>query len=60
VSAQGPIASGPGKLQVQPLPPVAGDADILLVPDLVSGNILAKNLEYLGGAVAGQQGLEGR
>jgi phosphotransacetylase len=31
---------------------VAGDADILLVPDLVSGNILAKNLEYLGGAVA--------
>jgi phosphotransacetylase len=31
--------------------PVAGDADILLVPDLVSGNILAKNLEYLGGAV---------
>ena len=32
--------------------PVAGDADILLVPDLVSGNILAKNLEYLGGAVA--------
>lgn len=32
--------------------PVAGDADILLVPDLVSGNILAKNLEYLGNAVA--------
>jgi phosphate acetyltransferase len=32
--------------------PVAGDADILLVPDLVSGNILAKNLEYLGGALA--------
>lgn len=31
---------------------VAGDADILLVPDLVSGNILAKNLEYLAGAVA--------
>lgn len=30
--------------------PVAGDADILLVPDLVSGNILAKNLEYLAGA----------
>lgn len=27
--------------------PVGGDADILLVPDLVSGNILAKNLEYL-------------
>lgn len=31
---------------------VAGDADILLVPDLVSGNILAKDLEYLGRAVA--------
>jgi phosphotransacetylase len=30
---------------------VAGDVDILLVPDLVSGNILAKNLEYLAGAV---------
>ncbi|MBU0590419.1 MAG: bifunctional enoyl-CoA hydratase/phosphate acetyltransferase [Gammaproteobacteria bacterium] len=32
--------------------PVAGDADILLVPDLISGNILAKNLEYLAKAVA--------
>jgi len=32
--------------------PVAGDADILLVPDLISGNILAKNLEYLANAVA--------
>lgn len=31
---------------------VAGDADILLVPDLVSGNILAKNLAYLTGATA--------
>lgn len=31
---------------------VAGDADILLVPDLVSGNILAKNLEHLAGATA--------
>jgi len=29
---------------------VSGDADILLVPDLVSGNILAKNLEYLADA----------
>lgn len=28
---------------------VAGDADIILVPDLVSGNILVKNLEYLAG-----------
>lgn len=31
---------------------VAGDADIVLVPDLESGNILAKNLEFLGGATA--------
>lgn len=31
---------------------VAGQCDILLVPDLVSGNILAKNLEYLADAVA--------
>ena len=29
---------------------VAGDADIFLVPDFFSGNILAKNLEYLAGA----------
>ncbi len=29
---------------------VAGDADILAVPDLESGNMLAKQLEYLGGA----------
>lgn len=29
---------------------VAGEADILVVPDLVSGNILAKDLEYLAGA----------
>lgn len=29
---------------------VAGDVDILLVPDLVSGNILVKDLEYLAGA----------
>ena len=30
--------------------PVAGIADILVVPDLVSGNILVKNLEYFAGA----------
>jgi phosphate acetyltransferase len=30
--------------------PVAGQADILLVPDLESGNILAKQLTYLAGA----------
>ncbi len=32
--------------------PVAGRADILVVPDLESGNMLAKQLEYLGGARA--------
>ena len=32
--------------------PVAGVADILLVPDLESGNILAKQLQYLAGADA--------
>ncbi|MCO6439907.1 MAG: bifunctional enoyl-CoA hydratase/phosphate acetyltransferase [Nitrococcus mobilis] len=32
--------------------PVAGAADILLVPDLVSGNVLAKNLEYHAHATA--------
>jgi len=30
--------------------PVSGDADILLAPDLDSGNILSKNLEYLAAA----------
>ncbi len=32
--------------------PVAGDADVLIVPDLESGNMLAKQLEYLGGAAS--------
>jgi len=32
--------------------PVAGKADILLVPDLEAGNILAKQLQYLAGADA--------
>jgi phosphate acetyltransferase len=32
--------------------PVAGRADILVVPDLESGNMLAKQLEYLGDAQA--------
>lgn len=31
---------------------VAGRADILVVPDLESGNMLAKQLEYLGGAAS--------
>ena len=30
--------------------PVSGSVDIVLVPDLVSGNILAKDLAYLAGA----------
>lgn len=30
--------------------PIAGEADILIVPDLESGNMLVKQLEYLGGA----------
>jgi phosphate butyryltransferase len=34
--------------------PVAGDVDVVVVPDLDSGNILSKNLEYLASAkVAG-------
>ena len=32
--------------------PVAGDADILVVPDIEAGNILAKQLEYLADAHA--------
>lgn len=32
--------------------PVAGDADILVVPDLDAGNMVAKQLEYLGDAQA--------
>ncbi|WP_343115960.1 bifunctional enoyl-CoA hydratase/phosphate acetyltransferase [Ostreiculturibacter nitratireducens] len=32
--------------------PVAGVADVLIVPDLVSGNILVKDLDYLAGAEA--------
>ena len=30
--------------------PVAGEADILVVPDLEAGNMLAKQLSYLAGA----------
>jgi phosphate acetyltransferase len=31
---------------------VTGNADVLLVPSLVSGNVLAKQLEYLPGAAS--------
>ena len=40
--------------------PVAGRADILVAPDLESGNILAKQLEYFAGATAGGIVLGGR
>jgi phosphotransacetylase len=33
--------------------PVAGDADILVAPDINVGNVLAKELDYLAGAVSG-------
>lgn len=39
---------------------VAGDVDILLVPDLVSGNILVKDLEYLAQATLAGIVLGGR
>lgn len=32
--------------------PVAGDADILVTPDLEAGNMLAKQMDYLAGATA--------
>ena len=32
--------------------PVAGDADVLVTPDLEAGNMLAKQLEYMAGAAA--------
>jgi phosphotransacetylase len=34
--------------------PVAGRADILVVPDLEAGNMLAKQLTFLSGAQAGE------
>jgi len=33
--------------------PVAGDADILVVPDIVSGNLLAKSITVVGGGKTG-------
>jgi phosphotransacetylase/acyl dehydratase len=43
VSAQAALIKGVAS-------PVAGHADILLVPDIEAGNMLARQLEYLGGA----------
>jgi len=46
-------AVSPHALQVKHInSPVLGRADILLAPDLESGNMMAKQLEYLGGATA--------
>ena len=38
--------------------PVAGQADILMVPDLESGNLLVKHLEYLAEAQGAGVGTE--
>ncbi|MGN7124498.1 bifunctional enoyl-CoA hydratase/phosphate acetyltransferase [Methylorubrum thiocyanatum] len=53
----GPLAidnavSGPAAVTKHIVSPVAGDADVLVVPDLVSGNLLAKQLVHLAGAKA--------
>ncbi|WP_407943165.1 bifunctional enoyl-CoA hydratase/phosphate acetyltransferase [Methylobacterium oxalidis] len=53
----GPLAidnavSGPAAATKHIVSPVAGDADVLVVPDLVSGNMLAKQLIHLAGAEA--------
>ncbi|MDR0701031.1 MAG: bifunctional enoyl-CoA hydratase/phosphate acetyltransferase [Azoarcus sp.] len=40
--------------------PVAGDADILVVPDIESGNIVVRQLEYLADALMGGIVLGGR
>jgi phosphate acetyltransferase len=46
-------AVSPHALQIKHIDsPILGQADILLAPDLESGNMMAKQLEYLGGATA--------
>jgi len=46
-------AVSPHALQIKHIQSsVAGQADILVAPDLESGNMMAKQLEYLGGATA--------
>jgi phosphate butyryltransferase len=61
---EGAVVDGPMSLDVAISPhsarvknvsgPVAGRADILIVPDVVSGNIMAKSIQYFGqGRMAG-------
>lgn len=61
---EGAVVDGPMSLDVAISPhsarvknvsgPVAGRADILIVPDVVSGNIMAKSIQYFGqGKMAG-------
>ena len=55
---EGPIsydlAMDPGAASIKGYEsPIAGDADILVVPDIVSGNIAAKSLTVAGGARTG-------
>ena len=55
---EGPIsydlAMDPGAAEIKGYEsPVAGDADLLVVPDIVSGNTAAKTLTVLGGARTG-------
>ncbi|WP_257387698.1 bifunctional enoyl-CoA hydratase/phosphate acetyltransferase, partial [Tahibacter caeni] len=46
-------AVSPAAAQIKDIvSPVAGQADILVVPDLESGNLLAKQLEYMGNAAS--------
>jgi phosphotransacetylase len=45
-------AVSPVSARVKGIVSDVGQADILVVPDLESGNLLAKQLEYLGGAVS--------
>jgi phosphate acetyltransferase len=55
----GPLALdlflSPGSVEIKGMTddPVAGQADCIVVPDIVSGNALFKSLVYLGGGCAG-------
>ena len=39
-------------VEIETISPVAGQADVLVVPDLESGNMLAKQLIYMGEAAS--------